>query len=236
MTNSKSSEPDVLPRRPRGAARFSTASLVPVVLAVLAGTAAYAALADRSATAKVIVAARSIPAGAPIDAGDTRVVRVHASDTALVVGTASPEALAGRWVAAVPLVAGEPITPSELELPRSGPVPGEMSIPVPVQDAAGGRVQPGDAVDVIVADASGSSRYVAEGLRVVAVAPSSSVSALGGTDGGYFVVVDVDRRTALRIAGAIASATGQGNQTIEVVRSTGEGLQPTGSHKGNGAP
>lgn len=210
------------PRRLRSPARFSTASLIPVVLAVLAGTAAYGALAARSATTQVIVAARGIAVGTPVDLGDTRSVRVHASDLSLLRQVLSPGELSARWLAAVPLAAGEPITRSELKAAGSGPALGQMSIPVPVQDAVGGQLAPGDSVDVIIAGASGSSRYVAQGLTVVGVAPQASAGAFGSGSGSYFVVVNVDKGTALRIAGAVASATGQGSESLEVVRSTAE--------------
>ena len=46
--------------RPR---RWTTGSVVPVVLAVLAGGFAYAALQDRSALTTVVVASEPVPAG-----------------------------------------------------------------------------------------------------------------------------------------------------------------------------
>jgi Flp pilus assembly protein CpaB len=103
-----------------------------------------------------------------------------------------------------------------------GPASGEMSIAVPVQQAVGGSLTAGDYVDVIAANATGGAYYVAQGLRVVAVAPSSpSAGTLLGGSSGYYVVVAVGKQTALRIAAALG-AQGQGGNGLELVRSDDE--------------
>jgi len=207
--------------RPR---RWTTGSVVPVVLAVLAGGFAYAALQDRSALTTIVVASEPVPAGSPVGSGNTRLVKVHAGDTALVHGVLSPSLLAGGWVAAVGVNAGEPITESEVVRPSRTPVLGEMSISVPVQQAAGGKIGPGDLVDVIVASGAGGAHYVAQGLRVLSVAPTSAAGGvLGGLSTNYYLIVAVDKQTALHLAAALGldSDASTGGQ-IEIVRSTGE--------------
>jgi Flp pilus assembly protein CpaB len=198
------------------------------VLAVLAAGFGYAALQDRSAVTSIVVASSVVPAGAPVDAGNTRLVKVHASDTALVQGVLSPSSLADGWTAAVAVGRGQPITVSEVVKPSSAPVLGEMSIAVPVQQAAGGRLAPGDLVDVIASRAGegggGGADYVAQGLRVVAVAPTSTASGvLGGGSTGYYVIVAVDKQTALHLAAALGlEGEGAPGGQMELVRSTGE--------------
>ena len=204
---------------------------MPLVLAVLAGGFGYEALQDRSAMTSIVVTASAVPAGSPIDAADTRVVSVHATDTALVQGLLRPSDVGDGWVATVPVQRGEPVTLSEVRTPSTGPVLGEMSIAIPLQQAAGGRVSAGDLVDVIASNGAGGARYVAQDLRVVSVAPSSGeTGVLGGGASGYFIVVAVDRKGALQVAAALGS-TGAGGSSgeLEIVRSTGE--RPAGQTK-----
>jgi Flp pilus assembly protein CpaB len=208
----------------RSPARLTAGSVVPVLLAVLAAAFTYEALQDRSATTSIVVAASSVPAGAPVNSKDTRAVRVHSSDAALTQGLLSPAQLGKGWVAAVALGAGQPVTMSEVEKPSLVSTLGQMSIAVPEVQAAGGRIAAGDLVDVIATNGSGGAYYVAQGLRVLDVAPpSTTTGVLGGASGSYFVVVAVDKQTALRIAAAVGGQEGgvAGNG-IEIIRSTGE--------------
>jgi Flp pilus assembly protein CpaB len=197
--------------------------VVPAVLAILAATFGYAALQDRSAMVEVPVASGPIPAGSVVDAADTHMVRVHASDQVLTGGLLGPSQLDKGWTAAVRIGTGQPVTLSEVAKPTGAKL-GAMSIEVPVEHAAGGTISPGDLVDVIAANGSGGAYYVAQGLRVLSVASSSaSAGVLGGGGQSYFIVVSVDKRTALRIAAAMgAGSLGGGPSNIEVVRSTGE--------------
>lgn len=172
----------------------------------------------------IVVADGPVPAGSPIDRADTRLVSIHDSDEAMTSGLLSPAQVARGWVAAVPVRAGEPITASEVRKASAGPLLGQMSIAVPVQQAAGGSIGPGDLVDVIAANGQGGASYVAQGLRVLSVAPLSSASGvLGGGTVNYFVVVAVDKQVALRIAAALGGQGAEGTENqIEIVRSTGE--------------
>jgi Flp pilus assembly protein CpaB len=194
-----------------------------VVLAVLAAGFGYAALQDRSAVTTILVASGFVPAGSAVNADNTRTVTVHASDMALVHGVLSPSSLAGGWVAAVALGTGQPITDSEVIRPSRTAALGEMSIAVPVQQAAGGKISAGDLVDVIAPSGDGGAYYVAQGLRVLAVAPTSAAGVLGGLSTSFYVIVAVDKQTALHLAAALGAqgAGGTGGQ-LEIVRSTGE--------------
>jgi Flp pilus assembly protein CpaB len=210
--------------RTRPPSRFTAGSVVPVLLAVLAAGFAYEALQDRSSMTDVMVARSLVPAGAPVDASDTRTIRVHSSDMEVAQGWLTPAELGAGWVATVPVRAGEPLTVSEVERPSSVPALGEMSIAVPVQQAAGGRISAGDLVDVIASNDSGDAYYVAQAVRVIGVAPTSAApGVLGASTGSYFVVVAVNKQTALRIAAALGSqGEGGAGDNIEIVRSSGE--------------
>lgn len=207
-------------RRPR---RFSAGSVVPVLLAVLAATFGYEALQDRSAMVEVPVASVPIPAGAPVDAADTRLVRAHASDQDLTAGLLAAIQVGRGWTAAVRVGAGQALTLSEVTKTTVSKL-GVMSIEVPVEHAAGGTISAGDLVDVIAANGSGGAYYVAQGLRVLSVAPSSSgTGVLGGGQPNYFIVVSVGKQTALQLTAVLGeSSLGGGTSSIEVVRSTGE--------------
>jgi hypothetical protein len=210
--------------RTRSPSRLTAGSVVPILLAVLAASFAYEALQDRSSMTAIVIAGSPVAAGAPINSRDTRTVRVHSSDVALVHGVLTPAQLGGGWVTTVAVPAGEPVTLSEVEKPSFVPALGQMSIAVPLQQAAGGRISPGDLVDVIASNGGGGAYYVAQGLRVVGVAPTSASSGvLGGSTGNYFVVVAVNKPTALRVAAALgAQGEGGAGDNIEIVRSTGE--------------
>jgi Flp pilus assembly protein CpaB len=211
----------VIARKAGKTRHLPAGAVVPVVLGLLAAAFAYEAVQGRSAMTEVVVARIALPAGAPVGAGDTRVVRVHAADREVLRDLLVPAALSKGWVAAVPVPAGEPLTDSELKSPAKGPVLGQMSIAVPAQQAVGGALAPGDVVDVIASNAGGAY-YVAQGLRVVAVAPTSPAGgSLLGANSGYYVVVAVGKQAALRIAAAL-SAQGPGGGGLQLVRSDGE--------------
>jgi Flp pilus assembly protein CpaB len=219
--------------RPR---RLTSGSVVPIVMAVLAAGFAYAALQDRSAMTNIVVASSRLAAGSPVNGTDTRTVRVHATDEGLVRGVLSPSAVGRGWVAAVAVQIGEPITASEVREPATGPVMGQMSIAVPVQQAAGGTIAPGDRVDVIASQSDGGARYVAQSLPVVSVAPTSPAGGvLSGGSVNYFVVVAVDKQAALQISAALGSESSDGAASdIEIIRSTGERVTAQVGYPGTG--
>jgi Flp pilus assembly protein CpaB len=196
--------------------------VAPVVLAVLAAVLVLAGLRDRSATTVEPVASRSIPAGAAIDSGDTRLVKVHRSDSGLRSGLISPGVLGSGLVAATPIQAGDPITRSvSAHGTAGGSGLGSMSIPVPVDRADGGAIVTGDRVDVITSS-GGSASYLGQGLLVLSVSSSKAGGVLGAASSDFWVTVAVDRSTALRLAAALGSSTSGTAGTVEVVRSTGE--------------
>lgn len=98
---------------------------------------------------QVLVAARDLPAGEPLDANDLRVSEVEAMPAG---SYADPAALVGKFLSS-PVAAGAVIDASllahglALELE-----PGERAIAVPVDElsGAGNRVVPGDYVDVFM--------------------------------------------------------------------------------------
>jgi Flp pilus assembly protein CpaB len=211
--------------------RITFGHVAPVVLAVVAAMLVAAVLSDRSMTTQVPIAATSIPAGAAIGTRDTRLVSVHSGDTAVRSGLLPADDLGRGWVATVEIVAGDPITRSEVARAASGPGGlGSMSIPVSMAHADGGAIVAGDLVDVIADNGANGAQYIAQGLRVLSVpSATTSTGVLASDAGSYYVVVAVDRPTALRLSAAVAGTGGPGSSSgIDVVRTTGEAPTATG--------
>ncbi|MFD6169616.1 hypothetical protein ACFWH0_11570 [Streptomyces coeruleorubidus] len=163
-----------------------------------------------------VPAAREVPRFDPVRVRGGRVGRlVRHRRRALAVGLA---------VTATALVAAGPRGsdgarghPRAQPHAHAAPVSGEQSVrtrramgavtaPVRIADAATVRLlRPGDRVDVIAAEetvSGGDARVVARGARVTKVPEPLE----GAGDGGALVVLSVPRATAVRLAGASATA------------------------------
>lgn len=207
------------PRRHRLRPRpFHAGHLVSLVLAVVAAVAVLAAVQGQSATRSVPIANRSVAAGVELTPADLKTVTMRASDAAMITGLLTPQAVVGR-ISTVPIVAGEPITQAETGSRRpAGAGLGQMSIAIPLTDADGGNIVSGDRVDVIFAEPQGAA-YAAQDVLVLSVSSASSTSLLGVSGSSYFLILAVDKATALRIATALASSS---TNSVQVVRSNGE--------------
>lgn len=185
------------------------------VAAVLAFVFNFLALQDRSDSILVAVADADLRAGVRLTASDIRFVPI-AADFEGLEGLVNEDEWADRegWVLTRSVVEGSVIDSSSLGEPTAGEGLRSMSIPIAIENAAGGLLVAGDTVDVVSVD-GGVARFVAEGIQVVSVAPGDSGGI--GTIGNYHVVVSVSGGEALRIAEAIDSSS------IEVIRSTGAG-------------
>jgi Flp pilus assembly protein CpaB len=173
----------------------------------------YLALQDREATTLVAIANSPIAEGTPLEPGSVRLTSLPADFEGLqhLVVEDDVAGLEG-WIAARSLAEGEPIGRSDLIRPGAGDGLRTMSIPVPVEHAAGATMVIGDRVDVIsmVGDAPA---FVATDLEVVGIGePSQTGLAVAGP---YHVVVAVDPDEALALARALADGS------LEVLRSTG---------------
>jgi len=222
--------PRVRARAPR---RLSSGAILPLVFATIAAGCGYEALKDRSAMTGILVTSVAVPTGAPVNATDTRLVDIHASDQVMRDALVGPTQLRRGLVAAVALRAGELLTTAELAFPASGPPLGEMSVAVPAEQAVGGRIGPGDSVDIAASASNGGAYYVAQDLRVVSVAPAAPAGGvLGGDGGAYYVVVSVNKQEALRLTGALGAPGSGDSQGIEVVLSNGEAPSPQTEYAG----
>ncbi|MCD6638943.1 MAG: SAF domain-containing protein [Nocardioides sp.] len=161
--------------------------LVAAAVSALAVALALQALAPGPPPAvEVTVAARDLPAGARLVAGDLTTVRLPRE--------AVPDGLAERPVGrmlAAGLRRGEPVSDVRLVGPALARArPGEQALPLRLPDAGmASLVQPGDVVDLLATDpGSGRTDVVATDVTVLAV-PHEVPQGLGeGTDGALVVV------------------------------------------------
>lgn len=127
--------------------RRNTATPAASAVTVRPATAA-AALPDTKLV-NVVIAAKALPAGVPLDRSALDVVR---QPTLPSMGYASPEALLGA-VPAIDVAAGRPILAGDLAQGLALMLkPGERALAVPVDEvtSVGNRIAPGDYVDVFI--------------------------------------------------------------------------------------
>lgn len=201
-------------RRPR-VGRVSRAAALTWLAAALAFVLSASVLRDRAENVEVLVAARDIPAGTELTATMVRSIELDA-DSPLAKELLLRGSLEPGMVVDEVVTAGAPIRMSDLAEAPAGERLRSMSIQVDRAHAVGGDIAIGDLVDVIdVVD--GAPTYVVAGVQVTDVASESSSRGLSGGGGpnGFFVVVQVDARQALALAGAMEDGG------VQVVRSTG---------------
>lgn len=145
------------------------AGVVLVLLAVVGYLAVYNQTSRRTA---VLVAARDLPAGTVLHAGDLRSAGLAGDRHVLssVVPSRQLNVVVGRRLAS-PVPAGLPLSRSVLATRTT--VPAAFTVAVPVLHALGGGLRPGDRVTVLAtfqAAAGGAhTRAIARGLEVLAV-------------------------------------------------------------------
>ena len=173
----------------------------------LAGTLAFvlsaSVLRDRAERVEVLVAARDIPAGTELTTGMVRSIELDAHSPLATTLVLSSRLRPGMVVRGV-IAEGSPIRTADLVAAAEGDRLRSMSIQVDRAKAVGGDLAVGDRVDVIHV-VGGTPTYVVAGVQVIDVASSQSGRGLTGSGaaGGFFVVVRVDARQALALAGAM---------------------------------
>jgi Flp pilus assembly protein CpaB len=201
------------PARRRLGRRLSATHVVIAIVVILAFVLNLLVLQDRSSTTLVAVADRALATGSAMDQSSIRLVPVD-SDFEGLPGLVTEDDLGSLddWVLARPVPAGNLLDRTALVRPGSGAGLRSMSLPVPVEHAAGGALAPGDRVDVI-AVTDGVADFVAVDLEVTTVSEAGSGAI--GTISAYHVVVNVEPADALRLAEALAAGP------VEIVRATG---------------
>lgn len=147
--------------------------LIGIVLLAVAAV-GYIAVAARTRThgSEVVVAARDLPAGTRLTAGDLRLVELSAGEPLLaqLVPAAGEPALVGRRLA-TPALAGLPLGRASVAQPGGGPA--AFTLTVSALHALGGNLAVGDRVSVLATFSSASgaatARVIARHLVVLAV-------------------------------------------------------------------
>lgn len=173
--------------------------LLAAVLAGLAVTAGVrAATVPPAAEVTVLTAARDLPAGTTLAAGD--LAPAGFSPASVPDGIAADPA--GRTLAA-PVRAGEPVTDVRLVGPAlTDADPSLTAVPVRLPDAAMvDLLEVGDRIDLVATDPQrAGAEVVASGVPVLAVPPASPDTPSGQP--GALVVVGVDPAEVTRLADA----------------------------------
>jgi pilus assembly protein CpaB len=136
-------------RQPR---RLDLRAVFGLLLLLVATGGSIAFWTAASDTRAVLVATRDLPAGATLGAGDLAVARVRVDDTIYQAAVPAEELsqLVGRQLAE-PVHAQQLLVRAEVSSrPTLGPNQLALTIPVSAESAIGGRLRPGDAVQVLL--------------------------------------------------------------------------------------
>lgn len=195
--------------------RLSASHVVIAIVVILAFVLNLLVLQDRDSTTLVAIAERPLASGSPVDTSSLRLVPID-SDFEGIDALVTEDEFSGLegWVLARPIPAGAPIEATALVEPGSRSGLRAMSLPVPIEHAAGGALSAGDRVDVI-AVTEGAARFVAVDLEVVSVSETGS-GAIGSIS-SYHLVVNVEPEQALELAEAMAAGP------VEILEATGAG-------------
>ncbi len=203
------------PRRRRFGRRLSAKHVLIAVVVILAFVLNLLVLSDRGSTILVAVASEPIPVGSTFDRADIELVPLSEGFQGLgaLVTEVNLSAHEG-FVFTRPISADAPVLIDALGAPAAPNGLRTMSLPVPLEHAAGGEVAIGDTVDVISVVAS-QAAYVARDLEVVGVSDSGSGSI--GSVSQFHILLAVDESEALALAEALDSGS------LEVIKTTGAG-------------
>jgi Flp pilus assembly protein CpaB len=160
-------------------------------------------------TRPVVVAARDLPGGEPLTAGDLAVRRLPL-EAVPPAAPRGPASLTGRTLAA-PVRAGEVLTDRRVVAPTTvAGYPGLVAVPVRVAEA--GVLRPlrvGDVIDLVAAPVEGAGRafVAAPGARVLAVPAEHEKDRATAVDaiGGGLLVVAVPPDQALGLVAAAST-------------------------------
>lgn len=183
-----------------------------IVAGLLAALLTYSVLREAGGkSTTILVAARAIRAGDPVDASSFSHATLHAtlkgSGSGGSLGLLAPAdaaSLAGQ-VATVNIAAGQAVEGRDFA-PRT-PAPPSMAVPVPVTGIPGGvaGVPAGDLIDVLGSTANGQP-LVVPGLRVVsAPQPPSAKDVAAGNDNVDIVVAVPTTSTATSLSAVLTT-------------------------------
>lgn len=163
-----------------------------------------------------VIANRTIEAGEYLSASDLSVVALDLPDQLSRLAVSSPDALVGTTTL-TPIKSGELIWSSGVVKPDGSPQLAQISIPVNPGNALGGRLLPGERVDVILTSTAAGAPQVttiSSGAKVVRI---DSGDRAVGSNGSMTLVLAVPPGELQELAKAAASGT------VTIARVTGLG-------------
>jgi Flp pilus assembly protein CpaB len=190
---------------------FDRRTMLGILLAALAGVIVLT-LTRPPALVPVLVAGADLPAGTPLSELDVSVRQVS-SPVGLVEGDSIGEL--ADWTLTVPLVAGEPLSPSLLVPPQVHEARDALALSLDRSHAVQGNLSQGDLVDVLVTrPASFDEAPVTELVAAAVYILDVSLGESGFDADRVDVVLAVDGDLAAALANARESGT------IDLVRVT----------------
>jgi Flp pilus assembly protein CpaB len=195
--------------------RVSTGHLVMVLAGLLGALLTLNVLRAADTTTAVLVAAKDLTPGAVIDDEAVRVAHVHADGDVLssLLPAAALDELRGQ-VATSAVHQGTLLAQEQFQSVDAGSASRLMSFPLPRARAVAGKLDAGDAIDILAVERdTGRTGYVVTNVPVVALEGNSSGPL--DAEGDLTVTVSVEPEHAARIAAALEVAT------VTIVRSTG---------------
>lgn len=197
----------------RRSRRPSATHVLIAVFVILAFVLNLLVLQDRSATTMVAIAERPLAVGAILQSDDVRLAPVDASFEGIAsLVTEDQVSDYDGWVVARSVATDAALGIGDLAAPGADSGLRSMSLPVPIEHAAGGSLVSGDRVDV-VSVVDGAARFIATGLEVISVSDAGAGAI--GSGSAHHVVVAVEAEDALRLAEALEAGS------MELLRSTG---------------
>ena len=193
--------------------RLSLSHALIGLAALLAFAFNYVALQSRDDSTLVAVASAPIAEGTRLSSDLVRLSPLPADfDGMSNLMTEQELSRLEGWVVSREVAEGELIHRTVLIELGAGDGLRTMSVPVPIEHAAGATIVTGDRVDII-ALVDEVPTFVGTDLQVTSIAETSQ-GGLSGV-GPYFIVVAVTSDQALALAGAIEAGS------LEIIRSTG---------------
>ena len=196
-----------------------------VLAGMIGGLLTLVAVHQAGGRVQVVVAARSLHAGAVLEHEDVRVVRI-AADGGVLDTLAAPGTIATRPVLAIDLGPGELIPRRALLRAAAPNGQRAMSIPIDPARAVNGNLVPGDRIDVLVATET-EIVIVLTDVTVLDVTPPRSGGL--GDNRRFAVTVAVDARGSQLLAAAIADGDVLLARTTGAASSGGLGPLPFGT-------
>ncbi len=204
-------------RRPR---RLDWRALFGLFLLLVATGGSITFWSASSDTRTLLVATRDLPAGAELRDGDLAVARVRVDDAIYQASVPAAElaSLLGQQLAE-PIHAQQLLARAQLSTrPRLGPNQVALTIAISPETAVGGRLRPGDAVQVLLTTNKGKPE-----ARTTVVLPRATVYDVGHDQRVTVINTDMADRSAAQGTVKWLTLVGTQEQALQLAQAKGQG-------------